>query len=154
MFAEPKSLFFLMVMIPLVSGLVCLFIVKFQSPIQIRKPSCIADASSTPKAFDDTLGVLSIADAYDSDRSILWENQVFALRRIGSHVTISELVDLWDRYQHLYPELYEQTTFSDWMAFLQNYGLVVSNGSLVRLTANGREFLKCLVCNADLSRAK
>lgn len=153
MFTDPKSLFFMALMVPLVAGLVCLFVVKFQSHIQIRKLSGIAAAATAWKPFD-TLGVLSIADAYDADCSILWENQVFALQRIGSYVTIPELADLWGRYQHLYPELYEQTTFSDWIAYLQNYGLVESNGSFVRLTANGREFLKCLVCNADLSGAK
>jgi hypothetical protein len=98
---------------------------RTRSHIQIRKLSGIAAATTTWKPFD-TLGVLSIADAYDADCSILWENQVFALQRVGSYVTIPELADLWGRYQHLYPELYEQTTFSDWIAYLQNYGLVAA----------------------------
>lgn len=142
----------LIIMTPFVAGLVWLFIVKFQASAQTRK--LLHTVASTTRDPVDTLGVLSIADAYDPERSVLWENQAFALKRIGLQITVAELVVLWERYMQLYPELYEETTFSDWFAFLQNCNLVESSGSVVRLTANGHDFLDCLIGNANLSRAK
>jgi hypothetical protein len=99
--------------------------------------------------FGNTLGVLSILDAYDSDRNVLWENQAFALQRIASDPTVPDLCELWEHhYLLLYPELYEGVSFLDWISFLKNCNLIESDGSLVRLTANGHDFLSLLACNA------
>jgi hypothetical protein len=152
MFADPKCQLLVLVL-PIVAGFISVFVIMLQASTRIENHLRKASASPAMNS-SDTLGVLSISDAYDPDRSVLWENQVFALQRIGSHVTIPELLVLWERYLRLYPELYEQTSFSDWLAFLQNCNLVEPNGNVVRLTANGRDFLNVLIRNADLFQAK
>ena len=100
----------------------------------------------------DTLGPLSISDAHDPERNILWENQIVALQIIGTGTAIPELLALWKRYVHLYPELYEQTSSWDWLAFLQNCDLVEATGSVIRLTSNGCEFLNLLIGNSHALR--
>ena len=146
MFSDPRCQLLAILVLPIVAGIICLFVIVIQRRTQnLQEPS---------KGSSDTLGVISIADAYDPDRSVLWENQVSALQHIGSCIMIPELLPIWERYMHLYPELYEQTTFSDWLGFLQNCNLAESAGDTVRLTANGRDFLNILICNAELSHTK
>lgn len=146
MFSDPRCQLLAILILPVFAGLICLFVMLIQ-----RSTQHLYELS---RNSGDTLGVLSIADAYDSDRHVLWENQVAVLQQIGSGITVLELFPLWIRYMHQYPELYEQTTFPDWLGFLQNCNLVEPNGDTVRLTANGRDFLKVLISNADLSRTK
>jgi hypothetical protein len=146
MFSDPTCQLLAILVLPIVAGIICVFVIVIQRPTQdINEPS---------KNSSDTLDVISIADAYDPVRSVLWESQISALERIGSGLTYLELLPLWERCMHLYPELYEQTTFLKWLGFLQTCNLEESNGDVVRLTANGRDFLNVLICNANLSRTK
>ncbi len=150
MLADDKSLLLAVFVLPIVAGVICWCLVVLRAPTRSQnhlRTLAVCENSS------DTLGVLSIADAYDPERSVLWENQVFALQRIGECITIPELSALWERYLRFYPELYEQTSFGVWIASLQNCNLVESCGNVVRLTANGRDFLNLLVRDADLLRS-
>lgn len=152
MFGNETLLPFAIIASPFIAGLVCWFMTARQ--VQSRVQNLLCKSSPRPaKGSVNTLGVLVIADAYDPDRSVLWENQVGALQRIGSQITVQELAVLWEQYLRLYPELYEKTIFSDWLAFLQNCDLVESDGTVVRLTSNGRDFLNLLVRNLDLLRS-
>ena len=152
MFANETLAPFAILALPFVAGLVCWFMTVRQAPSRVQNHLC----KRSPRPANSsgaTLGVLAIADAYDPDRSVLWENQVGALQRIGSQITVQELALLWEQYLRLYPELYEETTFSDWLAFLQNCKLAESDGTVVRLTSNGRDFLNHLVHNVNLLRS-
>ena len=147
MFGDATLQLLAILLLPIAGGLICILLVMRQDAIRAGRykritPQCAVNCNST-------LGVLSIKDAYDPERDILWENQILALQRISSHAALPELLALWERYVHLYPELYEQTTFWEWLAFLQNCTLVQSSGNEVRLTPNGRQFLKYLISNAN-----
>ena len=133
--------------LPVIAGLTCLVVVMLQAPGASREPS---DKTSPPPAQNpsDTLGPLSLSHAYDPDRNVLWDNQIVALQLIGSGAAIPELLALWKQYVHLFPELFEQTSFWDWIAFLRNCNLIGSTGNVIRLTSNGREFLNLLICNS------
>ncbi len=87
---------------------------------------------------------LSIADAFDPDHVIVWQSQTPALRLIGSEVSLSVLYDFFAHFSTRYPEFYEDTTFDDWLRFLQSCDLVARVGREVHLTANGRGFLDYL----------
>lgn len=136
--------------LPFVAGLVCwfMFVAARQAPSRVQGHLCKI-SPRTANSSGDTLGVLAIADAYDPNRSVIWENQVCPLQRIGSEIKVQELAVLWEQYLRLYPELYEKTIFSDLLAFLQNCNLAESDGTVVRLTSNGWDFLNLLVRNVD-----
>ncbi len=150
MLADEKFVTLAILILPIAAGVICWFVVALEAPKLIQNGLCTPPPAKAPP---DTLGVLSIADAYDPARSVLWENQVFALQRIGASITIRELSALWACYLRLYPELYENISFCVWLAFLQNCNLVESDGNVVRLSANGRDFLNLLARNVDVVRS-
>ncbi len=150
MFGDPTYLLLATLALPVVAGFTCLFVVMFRASAQAQRD--LDEASPPAKNCRDTLGPLSISDAHDPERNILWDNQIIALQLIGTGTAIPELLALWKRYVHLYPELYEQTSFWDWLTFLQNCGLVEATGNVLRLTSNGREFLNLLICNSHALR--
>jgi hypothetical protein len=153
MFGDATSQLLATLVLPVVAGFVCLFVVMIKAP-PLR--NALPKTSEPPAHnFSNIFGVLSVSDAYDPDRNVLWENQLFALQRIASDATIPELRTMWERYYlQLYPELYEGISFWEWLAFLKNCNLAESDGSVVRLTANGHEFLSLLTRNANHLRGK
>ena len=150
MFADEKFVMLAILVLPIAAGIICWFVVVLEAPTRTQDGLHTAPPANVSH---DTLGVLSIADVYDPDRSVLWENQVSALQRISASITIRELSALWGCYLRLYPELYEKTSFCAWLAFLQNCNLVESDGNVVRLSANGRDFLNLLARNSDIVRS-
>lgn len=136
---DPRLMLLGILAVPAAAGLICAIVLFLRMPA--RNPS--SNAVHAVRNIE-ALGVLSIADAYDGERSALWENQVITLQRIASEMTISELAALWEYNLRIYPELYEGTTTSDLLTFLQSCNLAESKDNIVRLTANGRDFLKNL----------
>lgn len=151
MFGDATSDLLAIVVLPAVAGLVCLFLVIVQS----AKRAAIEKTHVPPsRVLRDTLGALSIADAYDPERNVLWEHQILALQRIGKQISFAELNGLWEHYLYLYPELYEGVTLCDWLAFLRDCNLARFEGSDLRLTKNGRNFLYFLITNTHQYHAK
>lgn len=148
MFGDATSELLAIVVLPAAAGLICLCLVILQNARAAandkpQEPSC--------RQLRNTLGVLSITDAYDPERNVLWEHQILALQRIGKQINYAELDSLWQHYQYLYPELYEGVTLCDWLGFLRDCNLARFDGSNLRLTKNGRNFLDFLICNTHLS---
>lgn len=90
--------------------------------------------------------VLSICDAFEAEYAILWETQVPALRLIASEgakgVSIEKLQKFYDRSCHLYPELYDGSSFQQWLEFLNQAELVTMTEHRVAITKEGLDFLK------------
>jgi len=90
--------------------------------------------------------VLSICDAFETEYAILWETQVPALRLVASEgmkgLAIQKLQTFYDRSCHVYPELYDGSSFQQWLEFLEQAELVTATESRVAITKEGLEFLK------------
>lgn len=97
--------------------------------------------------------LMDIADAFDPERAMLWETQVPALRLIQSGVPAARLLVFYARYPRNYPELFEATTFEEWLQFLKRCNLITVEQGEIRLTAEGVEFLHSLRPTPALSGA-
>lgn len=95
-----------------------------------------------PQAFS----VLSIALAFDPDHAIIWETQIPALQLIASSgrdgILVRELASLYHQSARRYPELYEGSSFGNWLEFLRTSGLVKLGIAKVSLTSEGERFLQ------------
>ena len=97
--------------------------------------------------------LMNIADAFDPERAVLWESQVPALQLIFNGVPAARLFLFYARYPRQYPELFEDTTFEEWLQFLKRSNLITVEQGEIRLTAEGVEFLQSLRPTPALSGA-
>ena len=137
------------IVLPLAAGLICMFLAAI-----FRDPSCSREALRPDPVLCSSFKLLSLADAFDTDRAILWEPQVLVLSLIRSGIRVSQLGESWDRCARGYPELYEGSTLAAWLQFLRDCDLVEVSSSGVRLTAQGQEFLALLQRNAEPYRPR
>lgn len=88
---------------------------------------------------------LSLILAFESDSAILWETQLPALELIssagGRGVPLWRLHPAYMESVHHYPELYEGSSFHEWLEYLSQAHLVARNGSRIALTPEGGNFL-------------
>lgn len=146
MFGDPTSQLLAVVALPLAAGLICLF---FFLPQNAGTGTGFGKASAAQTTANscELFGVFSVADAYDSESCALWVHQILVLQRIGARASVPELLELWNRTVHLYPELYEEISLWKWLTFLENCKLVEPRRNGVQLTDYGCEFLRYLVDN-------
>lgn len=90
--------------------------------------------------------VLSVCDAFEAEYAALWETQVPALTLVASErahgVSIQALHRFYHRSARRYPELYDGTSFQQWVMFLEAAELILVNDKRVIITKEGLEFLK------------
>jgi hypothetical protein len=90
--------------------------------------------------------LLSITQAFDPVYAVVWEAPIAAMRLAASRgtpgVPASKLRPLFRRTARRFPEIYDGCTFAQWLAFLEQTGLIASDGHRVFLTAEGESFLK------------
>ncbi|HXZ81937.1 MAG TPA: hypothetical protein VEG30_18555 [Terriglobales bacterium] len=90
--------------------------------------------------------ILSLADAFDPEYAILWETQVPALQLISragkGQASTNRLFFVWGEARRHYPEIFEGTTFDEWLAFLEDAQLIERQNGSVRITADGRALLE------------
>jgi hypothetical protein len=134
------------IVLPLVAGLICMFVAAI-----MHVPSCSRETlrQGPERVLCSSFKLLTLADAFDTDRAVLWESQISALCLIRTGIHVSQLGESWDRCVRRYPELYEGSTVTAWLEFLRDSDLVEVSASAVRLTAQGREFLALLQRNSE-----
>jgi len=96
---------------------------------------------------------LSIAHAFDPERSMLWDTQLPLLEQLSSAGSkVCALAQVYSFYLRLcqhFPELYEGSSFEHWLGFLVASELVRLETDRGFITTEGRqfvqEFLKCRV---------
>ena len=104
---------------------------------------------SSPASFP----ALSIAHAFDPDRSILWDSQLPVLQQLASAAAkgcpLAQLYTFYLQGAQRYPELYEGSSYEQWLAFLAAGELVRLESDRGYITGEGRqfvqEFVKCRV---------
>jgi len=101
--------------------------------------------------------VLSLTQAFDPEHAILWQTQVPVLNFIGAMGGLgrrtAELERLYSSLARRYPELYEGTSFSAWLAFLMESGLIAVCAGTVTITPDGGLFLHCFSCQESAIRS-
>lgn len=77
----------------------------------------------------------------DPDYAALWESQmpVLALLRSGGRkgVTLSQAKKLFEEMRHRYPELYDGSTFGDWLDWLQRAEVAHRQQDTIAITEKG-----------------
>jgi hypothetical protein len=109
------------------------------------------------QATGTPFSVISVAHAFEPGHALLWDTQVPALELINSGgskgVPLQRLFSWYEGAAHTYPELYDGSSFEQWLEFLHSARLVVRNEYRVALTQEGQEFLHYLVTLARLIAA-
>ena len=89
--------------------------------------------------------VIAIADAFDPDRSMLWETQLPALRFVASRqwrgVSVAALHRYFERCVNDFPELFSGVGFANWIDFLRDQQLITVENDRACITDAGRCFL-------------
>ncbi len=90
--------------------------------------------------------VLSVCDAFEPEYAVVWETQAPALRLIAlankKGIPKQALLTQYRRTSRMFPELYEGTSFQQWLDFLQRSELVSVRAGRVFITQQGTEFLR------------
>ena len=120
----------------LVAGLIWMTLIAF---LQDRAPR-------DPAARRQGFTVLSLADAFDPDHASLWETQIPALQLISSSadgsVSTNKLFFCWGEARRRYPEIFENSSFTEWLSFLEDAHLIERDDDGVRITSDGRALLE------------
>ena len=98
--------------------------------------------------------MLSLNEAFDPDHALLWSTQIPALRVIhqagGRGVKYAELLRAYHQAMRTFPELYEGSSFAQWLLFLHRSELIVLTTYRVKLTAFGRDLLEYCPVEASM----
>lgn len=118
--------------------LVLLGVAEWSEARQVRNADALAEG--TP------FRVLSVCDAFEQEYAVLWETQAPALRLIAQAgpkgVARQRLFILYRRAATQFPELYDGTSFRQWLGFLEHAELVSLRESRVVITPVGLQFLR------------
>jgi hypothetical protein len=148
MLDDPTSQLLAIIVLPAAIGLCWLF-----AALLMQRPIRDMD-EARHKHFGKSFTVLSISDAFDAERIVIWQSQLPALQLIGPGISRSELWNFFEHASALYPELYEGIAFEEWLRFLETCDLVARVRGEVRLTPNGRDFLDYLQHAAKASGSR
>ncbi|HXZ80116.1 MAG TPA: hypothetical protein VEG30_09320 [Terriglobales bacterium] len=95
---------------------------------------------------DKPFSVLSVAHAFEEDSAILWESQVCALQTTAAAgtrgIALVRFRRLYIELASRYPELYDGSSFEQWVHFLESAELISCIDYKVVITRQGQQFLK------------
>jgi hypothetical protein len=121
--------------------IVTLVLLGFSDASEARKMRMV-DASVEGSPFR----VLSVCDAFEPEYAFLWETQAPALRFVAAAgakgVTRPQLFAFYRRAACQYPELYEGSSFQQWLEFLEGAELVFARDGRIGITPQGLQFLR------------
>ncbi len=90
--------------------------------------------------------VLSLTDSLDPSYVIVWQTQLAVLGQMSAAgsmgLAVKSLRPLFSQLARRYPELYEGTTFDEWVGFLEQERLARRAGNTMWLTAEGHAMLE------------
>ncbi|MFB3814155.1 MAG: hypothetical protein ACE14L_08585 [Terriglobales bacterium] len=93
----------------------------------------------------EAFSAIPMSLALEPESAIVWSTQIPALELIASAsaqgVSTKRLCRRYMRDARDYPELYDGSSFREWLHFLQSSHLVAWNGDRIVLTPDGRNFL-------------
>lgn len=96
--------------------------------------------------FENPIPLLSLTQAFDPMYAVLWEAPITAMRLAAAASTpgipASRLRPIFRRTARRFPEIYDGCNFAQWLEFLEQTGLISSDGYRIFLTPEGESFLK------------
>lgn len=102
--------------------------------------------SATDEEGSQSFCALPVSLAFDPEYAIIWDTQLPAMELISAAgkrgVAIHHLFRCYLNDACHYPELYDGSSFRQWIQFLESAQLIACNHTRVVLTAEGREFLR------------
>jgi hypothetical protein len=141
------------ILAPLVLGFLYLTVATLLQPQSAAAPrrAVAASYSENNPLPELPFHILSVADAFDPERNILWASQIPFLLEIGRNGSFSSCLRVCEVSLRQYPELYEGTSAESWLVFLQSNQLAQVEGEQVRLTRYGRELLNFLMSHSGVA---
>jgi hypothetical protein len=101
--------------------------------------------STTDEEDGQPFCALPVTLAFDPEYAIIWDTQLPAMELISAAgkrgVAKHDLLFRYCKDACRYPELYDGSSFKQWLHFLESAQLIACNQTRVVLTAEGREFL-------------
>lgn len=89
--------------------------------------------------------VLALTDPLDPSYVIVWQTQLAVLEQMSAAspmgLAVKRLHPLFSQLARRYPELYEGTTFDEWVGFLEQERLARRTANTMWLTAEGHALL-------------
>jgi hypothetical protein len=82
--------------------------------------------------------------AFERVYSFIFGSQIDTLRKLktaGGSANVGDAHEFFDAVKKQFPDFYAKSSFGEWFSYLSGSGLAVINGSSVRLTPLGDEFL-------------
>ncbi len=90
--------------------------------------------------------VLALTDPLDPSHVIVWQTQLAVLEEMSAAgpmgLAVKRLRPLFSQLARRYPELYEGTTFDEWIGFLEQERLARRSANTMWLTAEGHAMLE------------
>lgn len=90
--------------------------------------------------------VLSLTNPLDPSYAIVWQTQLPVLEQMSAAgsmgLSVRSLRPSFSQLARRYPELYEGTTFEEWVGFLEQEGLARRTSNTMWLTAEGHTMLE------------
>jgi hypothetical protein len=87
---------------------------------------------------------VEVGDAFDPEFAAIWETQLPALQLVSAAgakgLAVERLYGFYLASAHAYPELYDGSSFYDWLEFLERSRLIGWRNDRIVLTHEGREF--------------
>ena len=116
---------------------------------------CVRGSSKSPPRAESPLAkLISLEDAFESETAPIWDTQLPLLELIRSTpfpgARLRELEVVFRRYQVRFPEIFEGSDLSDWLAVCEVLDLVMVHGGRVLLTSTGRVFMGNRVANEKI----
>jgi hypothetical protein len=99
---------------------------------------------------------LSLEQAFDPERAVIWETQIPALQMMVTAgrrgLPAERLYGFYQRSSEAYPELYDGSSFYNWLDFLERSRIVTWTSNKLVLTPEGGEFVDYLSSGKSLAR--
>jgi len=106
------------------------------------------EGADREKTLIRALATANITQHFERLYNMIWASQLSCLRYLnprGLGAERGELIPIYEASKTLYPDLYKDYSFDQWLGFLQRMNVVTERERRLFITVAGREFLKYLI---------
>jgi len=97
----------------------------------------------------DVAGLILMATEFENLYSLIFGSQIVLLQDLNSvYVTgrpVEAVKPFYETAARTFAAVYQNYSFDQWLAFLVSSGLITRDGNVVKMTEEGRDFLRYLV---------
>jgi len=111
-------------------------------------------AAPKPQRESPLALLLSFSDAFEPETAPIWDTQMPVLQKIHATpfpgIELRELEPVFARCEAHFPEIFEGSTFADWLAFCARLGLLLIYRGRVLMSSSGKKFMESRVANQNV----